>query len=222
MSAGGLDGRAKYRRFGQHIDVATSVMILQHGEKLAQPGDPGLTEKGRHQAALAAAVLCDLTPGAVVCSPLRRARETAAPLASRCRLPIEIDARVSERINLSPGQDPMSFAHDWERSVQNRAWKAAEGRSSLAPAADMRQAIEEHVVADRVLVVVGHGGASIDLLRDLLGDAELERRAPGIIGYGMPGGAITHLSRTTNGWQLLGIGSVDHIPLSSRTGHSLI
>ncbi len=197
-------------------------MILQHGEKLGQPGDPGLTEKGRHQAALAAAVLCDLSPGAIVCSPLRRAKETAAPLASRCRLPIEIDARVSERMNLAPGQDPTSFAHDWERSVLDRGWKAAEGRSSLATAADMRQAIEDHVIADRVLVVVGHGGASIDLLRDLLGDAELDRRASGIIGHGMPGGGITHLTRTTNGWQVLRIGSVDHIPLSSRTGHSLI
>jgi broad specificity phosphatase PhoE len=61
------------------------LLLLRHGRTTAPPGtfvgsrsDPGLDDHGRAQADAAAATLRGRSFAAVVCSPLRRARETAA------------------------------------------------------------------------------------------------------------------------------------------------
>jgi probable phosphoglycerate mutase len=66
------------------------VYVVQHGEKQRRPGDPGLTERGREQAALAGQWLRDKGLTAVYASPLLRARQTAAAVgeaAGRSRWP---------------------------------------------------------------------------------------------------------------------------------------
>ena len=77
------------------------LLLLRHGRTTAPRGtlvgsrvDPGLDDAGRAQAAAAARVLHGRRLAAVVCSPLRRARETAA-LAVPDVSP-RIDARVQE------------------------------------------------------------------------------------------------------------------------------
>lgn len=58
------------------------LSLVRHGEAAAGWGDdadPGLSPAGREQAVAAAAALAPLGPLPVVCSPLRRTRETAAP-----------------------------------------------------------------------------------------------------------------------------------------------
>jgi broad specificity phosphatase PhoE len=61
------------------------LLLLRHGRTTAPPGtlagsrvDPGLSDEGRDQARAAAALLHGRPLSAVLCSPLRRARETAA------------------------------------------------------------------------------------------------------------------------------------------------
>jgi broad specificity phosphatase PhoE len=77
------------------------LLLLRHGRTTAAPGtlvgsriDPGLSERGRQQAHAAGELLRDRPLAAVVCSPLLRARETAA-LALPQAVP-EIDPRVQE------------------------------------------------------------------------------------------------------------------------------
>lgn len=84
---------------------------------------------------------------------------------------------------------------------------------------DMREALDIHAVTNRVVVLASHGGATVDLLRDLLGDDELEARAPGIIVNGFPGAAITTLLQSAGEWIATSIGSTDHLPVDDRTGH---
>src|SRR5690348_11391138 len=59
------------------ICLVTTIYLVQHGDKERLPGDPGLTELGKRQAALTARWLRGKGLKALYSSPLRRARETA-------------------------------------------------------------------------------------------------------------------------------------------------
>jgi broad specificity phosphatase PhoE len=77
------------------------LLLLRHGRTTAPPGtlvgcrvDPGLSDEGRDQAHAAAALLHGRPLTAVLCSPLRRARETAALAVPGSDL--RIDPRLEE------------------------------------------------------------------------------------------------------------------------------
>ena len=77
---------------------------LRHGEtesnaaqRIAGSLDVDLTPLGREQAEAAAAALADQPITAIYCSPLKRARETAEPVAQRLKLPVTIVAELAER-----------------------------------------------------------------------------------------------------------------------------
>jgi broad specificity phosphatase PhoE len=64
----------------------TRIVLVRHGQAAAGFNadlDPGLSETGRQQAERAASALASLDTRHLLTSPLRRARETADPLASR-------------------------------------------------------------------------------------------------------------------------------------------
>lgn len=80
------------------------VWLIRHAESVWNAlgrwqgqADPGLSARGREQAAALARRLAGAGLEAVVTSDLRRARETAALLADALGLPVEIDARLRER-----------------------------------------------------------------------------------------------------------------------------
>lgn len=77
---------------------------LRHGETesnanrtIAGSLDVDLTPLGREQALAAAAVLANEPITAVYSSPLRRARDTATPIAEILRLPVLIVPEIAER-----------------------------------------------------------------------------------------------------------------------------
>ena len=80
------------------------IVFARHGETapnrdgliLGRGSDPGLTERGRDQAARLAALLGPEEPVVVLTSPLLRARETAAAIAGACGLQPEVDERLVE------------------------------------------------------------------------------------------------------------------------------
>lgn len=199
--------------------MVTKVLLLQHGEKLSVPGDPSLTPLGAAQAVAAASFLARMSPTALVSSPLARARETIAPLSDLLGLDITIDPRLRERINLEAGESVETFVDAWSRSTTERSWSPPRGRSSFSTAHDMLSAVKSHAVDGSVVVLASHGGATIDLLLSLLGDAELERRAPGLIQQGAPGGAVTTVTLRHDSWAVDGIVDDSHVPPDQRTGH---
>jgi broad specificity phosphatase PhoE len=80
-----------------------TVHLVRHGEVENPTGViygrlPGfhLSERGRRQAAAAADRLADADIGVVVASPLERAQETAAEIASRHELEVATDDRLIE------------------------------------------------------------------------------------------------------------------------------
>lgn len=88
----------------------TVVHLVRHGE-VANPGGvlygrlPGyrLSERGRAQAAAAAAALQDADVACVLASPLERAQETAAPIAAAHGLDVITDERLVEAANTFEG-----------------------------------------------------------------------------------------------------------------------
>lgn len=66
--------------------MTVRLYLVRHGRAAAGWGedlDPGLDDVGRSQAEGVATSLADLGPLPIMTSPLRRTRETAAPLAAR-------------------------------------------------------------------------------------------------------------------------------------------
>jgi broad specificity phosphatase PhoE len=200
--------------------MVTTVLLLQHGEKQRAPGDPSLTPRGTAQAVASARRAAALAPVALLSSPLARALETIAPLSDMLDLGVDIDPRLRERVNLRAGESSEAFTRAWSRSTSDRSWTPPRGRSSLSTARDMICALESHAVDDATVVLATHGGATVDLLRSLLGDAELERRAPGLILQGVPGGAVTALVRHDGTWEVDAIADDSHVPSDQRSGHA--
>jgi broad specificity phosphatase PhoE len=89
----------------------TTVHLLRHGE-VDNPGRIlygrlpgfGLSDLGMAQAKLAAEFLAARKIGYLVCSPLERARQTAAPLADATGLDVAIDDRLIEAANRLEGR----------------------------------------------------------------------------------------------------------------------
>jgi probable phosphoglycerate mutase len=78
--------------------------FLRHGEtemnaarRVAGSLDTALTALGREQALKAASVLARHPVTAIYSSPLARARDTAAPIGERLRLPVTVIPEIAER-----------------------------------------------------------------------------------------------------------------------------
>jgi broad specificity phosphatase PhoE len=103
---------------------------VRHGEPSETVGiDPGLTERGRAQAT---ALVAGLEPAALVTSPLRRARETAAALEASWSAVARVDAVFRE---LPSGHADATERRAWLRVAlsgtfaelghEQRAWRDA-------------------------------------------------------------------------------------------------
>lgn len=74
----------------------TELLLLRHALPLSGHADPGLSEVGRAQAERVAQWLTGSNIDALVTSPLRRARETAAPIEAALGLTAEVDDELRE------------------------------------------------------------------------------------------------------------------------------
>jgi len=75
------------------------LVLVRHGRPDGTWGrdpDPGLDDAGREQARAVADALAPIGPLPVVVSPLRRTRETAAPLVARWEVTPVVEAGVGE------------------------------------------------------------------------------------------------------------------------------
>ena len=99
------------------------LLLIRHGlpERVVNedgtPADPPLSKVGRDQAERVAAWLAGTPIDRIYSSPLRRARETAAPLATRCALELHIADGVREYDADSDFYIPMEELkeHDYPR-----------------------------------------------------------------------------------------------------------
>ncbi|HVM19324.1 MAG TPA: bifunctional RNase H/acid phosphatase [Egibacteraceae bacterium] len=158
---------------------ATTTLLLRHGQtamsvekRFSGVGDPELTEAGREMAAAAAVRLAGSGADAVVSSPLRRARQTAALVAEA--LGVEVQVEEGLRETDFGDWDGYTFAEvrqKWPAELD--AWLASTavappaGESFDATADRVRSALRrvQRAHAGRTVVVVSHVTPIKTLLR---------------------------------------------------------
>ena len=158
------------------------VFLLRHAET-ADPlvfhgaeSDVGLSLRGRAQAEAVAPVLAAYRPGAVVSSAMRRALDTAGPIARACGLSVHVEPDLHERrVGALSGTPTGGREGVWPDTL--RRWMA--GDTGFAPpGAESFDAIHARVrpVWERLtaglggspLVIVAHGVVCKVLLLRLL------------------------------------------------------
>lgn len=104
------------------------VVLVRHGEAAAGwdgDADPGLSDRGRAQAARAAGDLAGLVGTPVVTSPLRRTRETAAPIAAALGVDVRVEPAVGEVVAPPPFAS-LDQRGPWLRELMRGAWTGAD------------------------------------------------------------------------------------------------
>lgn len=99
------------------------IYMIRHGRAAASftdDLDPGLDDLGKNQAVEAGRMLQDKLPLQILSSPLKRAIETASPLARQSGQEISIEDRVSEIP--SPGLS-LEERGPWLRTIMQGNWK---------------------------------------------------------------------------------------------------
>jgi probable phosphoglycerate mutase len=161
---------------------AQRVWLLRHAETAAPTlyhgaeSDVELGEHGHRQAAAAVEWFLALKPTVVVSSAMRRAVETAAPIAAGCGVPHVREPLLHERRVGSLSRKPRAEAdHIWEDTLAR--WLAGEtayapdGMESFDAIRDrtvpaFRRVVEAH--PDGRVVIVAHGIVCKVLLLSLL------------------------------------------------------
>jgi len=159
--------------------TARRVLLWRHGRtawnvehRFQGQADPPLDEVGRIQVAAAAPLLAAFSPVAIVSSDLRRATETAQPLAERLGLPVALDRRLRERSlgrweGLTRDEVGRRFPEEYGH------WLA--GREDCQHGSEPRPDLGERAVAaleatvGETVVLVTHSATAIALTGRLLG-----------------------------------------------------
>lgn len=202
--------------------------IVQHGEKQQGQLDPGLTERGHRQADAVAVALRDADVSRVCASPLRRARQSAELLARALDLPVTVEAGLTERMDWSPSSGPVEdFLAQWRRASRDRDYQPSTGDSSRAAGRRFEEVLRGLADADAdadvgpggSVVVVSHGGVTIDFLRNVIDEVDWALRIEPYVEDGVPGGAITEVSLCGGVWRLHHLACLDHVVGAARSGH---
>jgi alpha-ribazole phosphatase len=140
------------------------IAFVRHGETppnraglLLGRTDAALTDHGRAQAERLAETLAGLEVARVISSPLRRARDTAAPIAAACGEVVEVDDRLVE---IDYGEWEGRPLADLDPEVVAR-WRrdggfAPPGGESLEVVADRVSSFCDETLDDPVVVAVSH------------------------------------------------------------------
>ncbi len=193
------------------MTLPTHVWLLRHAET-ATPNvfhgaesDVGLSNLGHQQANAAADWFRALRPTAVISSGMRRAVDTAAPIATACRVPHHTEPDLHERrVGAMSGQSFMLSNGPWAETVAQ--W-SNDNTSYTTEGAESYDQVRERVVSawnDVVstypsgrIVIVTHGIVCKVLLLTLLegyGPAAWDKlgRVPNV--------AVSELFTTNPGW----------------------
>jgi glucosyl-3-phosphoglycerate phosphatase len=170
------------------------VLLWRHGRtrwnvehRFQGQADPPLDEVGRQQAVVSSRLLASYSPTVVVSSDLRRAVQTARPLAELLGLPVALDPRLRERsLGNWEGltRDEVGHTHPEEYGHWLAGREAhQEGSESRAEVGDRAMAALTDVAGDTV-VLVSHSATAMALTGRLLGLPVTGWRAVGPLGNG--------------------------------------
>ncbi len=157
------------------------LLLVRHAEPVrisdaTTAADPPLHERGRAQAERLAAYLTTERLDAVWTSPLRRAQETAAPVAAAHRVELVLDDELAEFDRESTSYIPieeLKATNDerWIAMVEGRHLDLAEGIDPVAFRDGVLGAMERVIAAHPggTAAVVCHGGVINTYIGHVLG-----------------------------------------------------
>jgi 2,3-bisphosphoglycerate-dependent phosphoglycerate mutase len=157
------------------------LLLVRHAEPVriedaSAAADPPLHERGRQQAERLAAYLATEPLNAVWTSPLRRAQETAAPVAGAHGVDLVLDDELAEFDRESTSYIPieeLKATNDerWLAMVEGRHLDLAEGIDPVAFRDGVIAAMERVVAANPggTVAVVCHGGVINTYIGHVLG-----------------------------------------------------
>jgi broad specificity phosphatase PhoE len=196
------------------------LYLVRHGEttynaegRIQGQSDAPLSELGHRQSAAVAEALAALPIEAIYSSPLRRARQTAEPIAAKLKLPVHDDPRLME---LDAGQFegrlrseladvyPAELAR-WLGGDDDFAIPDGESRRQLAERGSA--ALRDIAAAGhRQALVVTHGGLLSATLRSLL---NLPQPMPP---FAFQNGSITRVTADDHGqFSLVAFNEIGHL-----------
>lgn len=151
------------------LGLPTRLLLLRHGQtelsvgrRYSGHGDPELTDLGHRQAAAAAVRLGAVEDiAAVVSSPLRRARQTAAVVAEATGAPLVVrDGLIETDFGAWEG---LTFAEARERDPELHArWLGSE--NVAPPGGESFAAVARRIDAERAAIVETYPGATVVLV----------------------------------------------------------
>lgn len=178
-----------------------TIAFIRHGqtdwnaaERLQGSTDIPLNDFGRQQAREAAALLSGFEWEVVVSSPLSRARETAAIIATDLGLELgrSYDTLVERHFGEAEGMNAAEIEARWGGSRDFPGVEPAEAVMERGTSA-LRQIAEEY--AGRDTVIVGHGAIIRSTLISLAGHPIAN----------IANGAISTLNFVDNEWRVLSV-----------------
>lgn len=149
----------------------TTIYLIRHGQKQPHAGDPGLTDIGIKQAKQTGEYLSQFPITKIVSSPFKRTVETAEQIAQVLNIKHTLHDALVERMNWSdPTVTRQQFLQEWIKATNDREYVPQFGDSSLATGQKIETLVNEIATEDEHIVLVTHGGAILDYLRNLFGD----------------------------------------------------
>jgi len=142
------------------------LLLIRHGEPVRienepEGADPALTEHGHEQAARLASWLGFERLHAVYCSPMRRARETALPLASAQN----VDATVLDGLVEFDRESPSYIPIEELRALKDERWHAMiEGRWHEMGSGEHPELFVPRVLDAVDTVITNHPGENVALV----------------------------------------------------------
>jgi probable phosphoglycerate mutase len=207
-------------------EEATRIVAIRHGEtdwnavgRMQGQLDIGLNDSGRWQAQRLAAALADETFDAIYSSDLKRAVQTAWPLADALRQKLHLDAGLRERcFGVFQGLTFDEVAARWPEA--SRRWRrrepdfAPEGAESLRAFFDRcigtaRRLAAAH--AGQTIALVAHGGV-LDCLYRAATRIDLQATRSWLLGNA----GINRLLHTPGGFTLVGWSDTGHLEIAPR------
>ncbi len=195
------------------------LYCIRHGEssynaegRIQGQSDVPLSELGRRQSQAVAAALAGLPIEAIYASPLRRAMQTARPVAEQLKLEIETDPRLMEvhagvfqdKLRVDLGQSYPSEYARWRSGDPDFAIPGGESRRDLMGRG--REVFEEIGRGGHEQVaVVTHGGLFAAALKALL------EIPAGKHPFLLHNGSISQLELTDGQVKLVSLNRVGHL-----------
>lgn len=151
------------------------IYLIRHGQKEDLPSNPNLTPLGYKQAEETGKYLAKFPITKVIASPLNRTVQTAEVITKELKLNFELDSNLVERMEWPKENIPRrDFTAEWVKATHQRDYQPKYGDSSLATGKRLEKVISNLDPIHQHVVLVTHGGAIFDYLRNVFNDEILK------------------------------------------------